>query len=245
MFGRKAKPKKSKKQPETPREWARHFLREWVQPFAIVLAIFLPFRSAIADWNDVPTGSMKPTIVEGDRIFVNKLAYGLRVPFTNIWVARWDTPSRGEIVVCKSPVDGKRLVKRLVAVPGDTIELRNATLFINGQPATYGPLDQDTIDQIQPDTMRRRFRSETVDGVTHAIMQTPTSVRADRTMPPFTLGRGEYFAMGDNRDLSLDSRSFGPIMLNEIVGRSGRVVLSLDHDNYYLPRLGRFFRKLP
>ena len=245
MFRRKPKPKKTKKKPETPGEWGKHFLREWVQPFAIVLAIFLPFRSSIADWNDVPTGSMKPTIVEGDRIFVNKLAYGLRVPFTHTWVARWDAPSRGEIVVCSSPADGIRLVKRLVAIPGDTIELRDSVLLINGQPATYGPLDQNTIEQIQPDTMRRRFASETIDGVTHAIMQTPASVRADRNMAPFTLGAGEYFAMGDNRDLSRDSRSFGPIMQGEIVGRSGTVVLSLDRDNYFMPRLDRFFRKLP
>jgi signal peptidase I len=147
MLRRKTK-KTPKPKPQTPREWCRHFLVEWVKPFAIVLAIFLPFRSSIADWNDVPTGSMTPTILVGDRIFVNKLAYGLRVPFTHVWVARWDAPDRGEIVVCRSPEDGIRLVKRIVAIPGDTVELRNSVLFINGAAAEYGPLDEDTIGQI-------------------------------------------------------------------------------------------------
>ena len=243
MFGRKTR-KPDKPKPQTPGEWGRHILREWVKPFAIVLAIFLPFRSSIADWNDVPTGSMMPTILEGDRIFVNKLAYGLRVPFTHVWVARWDAPARGEIVVCRSPADGIRLVKRIVAVPGDTIELRGGRLYINAEPADYAPLDQNTIDQFDRPGPPREFASETVDGVTHAVMATP-SVRAIRSFGPMTLEDGEYFAMGDNRDLSKDSRVFGPIAESEIVGRSGTVVISLDRDNYYCPRFDRFFRDLP
>jgi signal peptidase I len=76
------------------------------------------FRSAIADWNIVPTGSMNPTIVEGDRIFVNKLAFGLRVPYTMQWVAQWSQPQRGDVIVFHSPADGERLVKRVVGCRG-------------------------------------------------------------------------------------------------------------------------------
>src|SRR5262245_59061880 len=90
-------------------------LRGWAVSFAMAFAILAPLRSAVADWNDVPTGSMEPTILCGDRIFVNKLAYGLRVPFTHTWVAQWDNPSAGEIVILNSPKDGVRLVKRLIA----------------------------------------------------------------------------------------------------------------------------------
>ncbi|MCF7761763.1 MAG: signal peptidase I, partial [Cephaloticoccus sp.] len=106
--------------------------REWLKPLAIILLIGSPLRSAVIDWNWVPTGSMKPTIVEGDLVLVNKLAYDLKVPFTTHHLASWADPARGDIVVCYSPADGKRLVKRVVGLPGDSIELRNETLIVNG-----------------------------------------------------------------------------------------------------------------
>ena len=110
---------------ETPRRPLRpiltRLLRNWVVPFAATLAVFLPLRAAVADWYDVPTGSMKPTILEGDRIFVSNLAFGLRVPLTRTWLARWDTPDRGDIVTLASPRDGTRLVKRVIGIPGDLL----------------------------------------------------------------------------------------------------------------------------
>ena len=106
--------------------------RGWVKPFLVVIIIGTSFRSAVADWNDVPTGSMNPSIVEGDRIFVNKCAYDLKVPFTLWRVAEWSGPHRGDVVVFYSPADGRRLVKRVVGLPGETIEMRNTVLFING-----------------------------------------------------------------------------------------------------------------
>ncbi|HEX7807119.1 MAG TPA: signal peptidase I, partial [Thermoanaerobaculia bacterium] len=90
-----------------------------IRIFALMILIVSSLRSVLADWNDVPTGSMKPTIQEGDRVVVNKLAYDLKVPFTTINIVKWDDPHRGDIVVLFSPVDGVRLVKRVVAVPGD------------------------------------------------------------------------------------------------------------------------------
>jgi signal peptidase I len=89
-------------------------VREHVAPFVIVLIVLGSFRSSIADWNVVPSGSMNPTIVEGDRIFVNKLAYGLRVPFTPWYVAHWSNPQRGDVITFASPADGERLVKRVI-----------------------------------------------------------------------------------------------------------------------------------
>ena len=114
---------------------AGHYLWfEWLRPAALIAAIVLPLKSAIADWNWVPSGSMKPTIMEGDLVFVNKLAYDLKVPFTTWHIAEWSNPQRGDIVVFFSPHDGKRLVKRVIGLPGDLVELRNNALIINGRP---------------------------------------------------------------------------------------------------------------
>ena len=110
----------------------QRFLREWVLPIGLVMLVMFPIRSVVADWNDVPSGSMRPTILEGDRIYVNKLSFGLRLPFTMTWLARWDEPRRGDIATFASPADGIRLVKRIIGVPGDTVELRNNMLVING-----------------------------------------------------------------------------------------------------------------
>src|SRR3984957_8047964 len=115
--------------------------REW-RGLMLTILILTAVRSAIADWNDVPSGSMNPTIVEGDRVFVNKLAYDLKIPFTTRHIAQWSDPKRGDIVVFFSPADGIRLVKRVIGLPGDSIELVNDRLFINGVPAVYQPLPE-------------------------------------------------------------------------------------------------------
>src|SRR3954471_19229848 len=104
-----------------------------IKVFLLMLLVICSLRSALADWNDVPTGSMKPTIEEGDRVVVNKLAYDLKVPFTTYEIAKWGDPKRGDIVVLFSPRDGVRLVKRVIAVPGDTVQLVENNLFINGK----------------------------------------------------------------------------------------------------------------
>lgn len=115
--------------------------REWLKPLAIILLIGTPLRSAVVDWNWVPTGSMKPTIVEGDLVLVNKLAYDLKIPFTTHHLAAWSNPQRGDIVVCFSPDDGTRLVKRVVGLPGDTLALRHDTLVVNGVAQHYTSQD--------------------------------------------------------------------------------------------------------
>src|SRR5512135_1934600 len=98
----------------------RHWWRKEIRPLLLLVLVVCSIRSSLADWNDVPTGSMNPTILEGDRIFVNKLAYDLKVPFTTWRLARWGGPARGDIVVFAAPEDGKRLVKRVIGLPGDT-----------------------------------------------------------------------------------------------------------------------------
>ncbi len=225
-------------------KWIK-FLREEARPMLITVLVLFAFRSAVADWNDVPTGSMKPTIIEGDRVFVNKLAYDLKVPFTTWHLAAWDNPKRGEIVVFFSPYDGQRLVKRVVGVPGDRIELVNDQLFVNGQPAKYEPLGSKTINEIPvTEQASHEFASETVQDCSHPVMSTP-ALRAPRTFGPITVPENQYFMMGDNRDNSFDSRFYGCVERNRIVGRASAVVISLDHTDHYLPRWHRFFTSLP
>jgi signal peptidase I len=221
------------------------FLREWVKPILVVVIIVGSIRSAIADWNDVPTGSMKPTILEGDRIFVNKLAYDLKVPFTRLRLLEWDGPARGDVVVCFSPDTDVRLVKRVVGVPGDRLELLNNRLFVNGEVASYSPLDPEVIGQLAPPDQRsHRFALERVDGRGHPVMTTPAA-STRRSFPPVTVPEGHYFVMGDNRDESRDSRWFGFVPRELIVGRTTGVAISFDPARYYLPRFERFFKGLP
>ncbi len=92
-------------------------------------------RTAVADWNTIPSGSMRPTILEGDVVLVNRIAYDLKLPLTDIAIARLGEPKRGEVLTFTSPADGMRLIKRLVALPGDVVEMRDEVLFIDGQQA--------------------------------------------------------------------------------------------------------------
>ena len=219
--------------------------RQHVRPLLVMVIVLTSVRSAIADWNTVPTGSMKPTILEGDRIWVNKLAYGLKVPYTTWHVARWDRPARGEVVVFFSPADGLRLVKRVAGVPGDVVQIVNDQLVINGSVAKYETLDagvSSAIDERQ--RARHEFALEVLGGERHPVMATP-GVRAMRNFGPVTVPAGHYFVLGDNRDQSADSRFIGMIPQDSVVGRSSRVVLSLDYDDWYLPRGDRWLKRLP
>jgi signal peptidase I len=216
----------------------------WVFSLALVLMVTLSFRSAVADWNDVPTGSMKPTILIGDRIFVNKLAYDLKIPFTQKRLATWDHPDRADVVICSSPADGTRLVKRVIGIPGDTIEMRGEVLLINGRPMSYTAIDPQTMDPgMGDDAVGKQFFTENLMGVEHAIAIEP-GIKAMRDYPAVTIPEGKYFVMGDNRDNSADSRYFGFVDRSEIAGKVTAVALSLDYDNYFSPRWGRFFSKL-
>lgn len=225
-------------------KWTSSLWREWVKPLLIVIAVMAPLRSSFADWNDVPTGSMKPTILEGDRVVVNKLAYDLKVPFTTMHLAKWDDPERGDIIVFYSPADGTRLVKRVIGVPGDVVELRDNVLFINQQKAEYENLPSDYISDLRPaDLMVARFASERVAGKSHAVMAKP-HLRSMPSFDPMIVPPGQYFVMGDNRDESYDSRWLGYISRDRIVGEAVVIAFSLDRDRYFRPRLSRFFREL-
>jgi len=215
----------------------KHWIfRAWRENKSFLLFIILMvfFRTAVADWNQVPTGSMKPTILEGDRILVNKLAYDVRVPFTNNILLKLSDPQRGDIVIFDSEVSDKRLVKRVVGIPSDIVELRDNVLSVNGEPLTY-----ETVAS----TMSTVDKQEDLLGVEHLIR----TAKRNSSLSNFrqvTVPADYYLVLGDNRDNSVDSRVIGLVPRHEIVGRSSRVVMSLNYDNFYIPRKGRFFHAL-
>lgn len=201
----------------------------------IFVALMAVFRSSIADWNSVPTGSMLPTIVEGDRILVNKMAYDLRIPFTHISLVRLAQPNRGDIIVFDSKQAGKRMVKRVIALPGDMVAMYNNQLTINGRKLQYSN---------QQDNESHVLKTEHLPGLSHDIRITSDAHPRFASFAPVQVPQGHYLVLGDNRDNSADSRVYGFVPRDEIVGRSRNVVMSLNDDNYYLPRSDRFFHRL-
>ena len=223
----------------------RYLWREWIRPLALPILLITAAKSALADINYVPSGSMKPTILEGDIVFVNKLAYDLKVPFTTHRLARWSDPTRGDIVVCFEPDTGTRLVKRVIGTPGDVLELRNDVLFLNGVRQTYSPLPENSPGVAALDTPERTasiFAREQFAGNpprTHSMMVIPARP-ALRNFGPITVPAGDYFMMGDNRDNSRDSRYFGFVPRSEIVGQAKGVFVSADLAHWLRPRFDRF-----
>jgi signal peptidase I len=220
--------------------FANSVWRECVWPYLLVALIVIPLRSAIADSNWVPSGSMKPTLLEGELIYVNKLAYDLRFPLTLKRIAHWNDPKPGDVVVFFSPEDGKRLVKRVIAGPGDTVELRNEVLVVNGQPMQYDRGDTETVRSEIYEDRDPIVAVESGPNKKHTVMMLP-SRSALRSFGPLRIPSSHYFMMGDSRDNSYDSRYFGVVDRTQIVGRAERVLISFDINRHYGPRFSRFF----
>lgn len=204
------------------------------------LALMGVFRSSWADWVTVPTGSMNPTIIEGDRLLVDKHAYGLRVPFTRLRLTEGEAPGRGDIVVFDSPADGQSLVKRIIGLPGDEIALQDEALIVNGEPVAYAPGDARHLADLLADTAAAgpKVVREALPGRGHDILL----LRARHPGPSFGAVRvpaDQYLMLGDNRDNSADSRYFGFVPRSHLVGRASRVVVSFYPQRYYLPRADR------
>jgi signal peptidase I len=229
---------------EALRARARHFFVKEIRPLVVLALVLFAIRSSLADWNDVPTGSMKPTIVEGDRVYVNKLAYDLKVPFTTRHIAEWSNPKRGDIVVFYSPYNEQRLVKRVIGLPGDKIEMRNGILIINGEAVEYGPISDDLLKDVsESDRISHTFATENLPGQIHSVASWP-AVRAIRDFASVTVPAAKYFMMGDNRDDSFDSRYWGTVERRRIVGKATAVVLSFNKQHYWIPRWQRSFTSL-
>jgi len=226
-------------------QFVRRVWKEWWKTAFFIVFVLIPVKSSLADWNWVPTGSMNPTILEGDLVYVDKLAYDLRIPLTFRRLAKWADPARGDIVICFSPEDATRLVKRVIATPGETIEMRKNTLFIDGRAVLYSQIDPKYAERLPSDVKNRAvLATEHLDGLAHPVMSIPSIRWAMRDFGPLTVPPDSYFVMGDNRDNSKDSRYFGFVKRDRIVGKATRVILSFDITDKYQPRLKRFFAPL-
>lgn len=222
----------------------RRTWRQWRMAVAFVVFIVVPVKSSLADWNWVPTGSMNPTILEGDLIYVNKVAYDLRIPLTLHRLASWSQPQRGDVVVCLSPEDSTRLVKRVVGKPGDTVRMVHNVLYLNGRPLSYNQTGQECPVHMrgQP-TLAGVLAWEDLDQTIHPVIGVP-GLSAMRSFGPVVVPAGYYFVMGDNRDVSRDSRYFGLVPRTSILGRARAVVVSFDLTDKCQPRMGRFLTRL-
>ncbi len=177
----------------------RRYARE-AGHFLLLMLGLMAARSTLADHYYVPSGSMEPTLVPGDRVVVDKMAYGLRVPFTQIHISEGDAVARGEVAIFDSPRDGTRLIKRIVAVGGDEVVVSNGRLLINGNVmARLGDFDTEIFGE-------RIVRLNLADG----------------GGPDFvgSVPEGKLLAMGDHRGNSLDGRIFGLIEEQSVYGRA-------------------------
>ena len=217
-------------------------MKNWMRAnkgFLMFLVLFGIFRTAVADWNPIPSSSMHPNLLEGDVVFVNRLAYNVKVPLTDIVISPTGEPQRGDIVTFSSPVNGTRLIKRVVALPGDRVEMRDEQLIINGQPAGYSTAGH-ALENIKGVGALAAVRvDESLGERSHTIQFLP-QVKARRSFDAITVPPGQYMMLGDNRDNSEDSRYIGLVPRALLIGRAERVLASADITGNWMPRTERF-----
>jgi len=222
-----------------------HFLKEH-KSFILFVILIVIFRGGVADWHPVPTGSMKPTILEGDVIIVDKLAYDVQIPFTDISLFSLGQPKRGDIVVFTSEAAGKRLIKRLIGLPGDNIAVKQNQLFINGTPANYEDIGSTKLIPLREED--RETGIYTIERLgkdfQHVMQVKPMMPNRLQNFNATVVPEGKYFVMGDNRDNSADSRVYGFVPRKEIRGKATKILMSVDINDNYQPRSERFWERL-
>lgn len=194
-------------------------LIDYSRSFFPVLLFVLVIRSFVFEPFRIPSGSMRPTLLQGDYIFVTKYSYGLRLPVTNTKVLETGGPERGDVVVFRLPSDPSiNYIKRVVGLPGDEIVYRDHDLFVNGELVEKRPA---------PDLLQSAMRVpfvEVLDGREHGmLLSNGPSIEGEWHVP-----QGEYFMMGDNRDNSQDSRVIGTVPEANLVGEAVRIWMHMD-----------------
>ncbi len=193
--------------------------------FPVILAVFL-IRSFIVEPFKIPSGSMMPTLLAGDFILVNKFTYGLRIPILNNTFVEFNKPERGDVVVFHFPPDPSiDYIKRIVGVPGDKIAYRNKQLFVNGEPLKMELMGDYQYVASGLNMVTAKLYNERLGEVSHAVLIDEDSISIDgETQVP----AGHYFAMGDNRDNSKDSRSWGFVPDDNLVGKAFMIWWNFD-----------------
>lgn len=199
--------------PQAPRRL--HRIRGALSLVGFALAL-LAARSSLADHYFVPTGSMIPSVEIGDRLIVNKLAYAVRIPFSDLVLASWQGPARGDVVVLRSPENGITLLKRVAAVPGDEVAVMDGHLWINGNSVPVARDGSQLLEWLGPSAHPVRLTSG-----------------GGPNYGPVRLGPEEYLMLGDNRGESHDGRSFGLVERRAILGKALGVFMRDGHPGWH------------
>jgi len=236
---------RKRRSPEAKQPW---WVEYSISFFPVILIVFT-LRSFLVEPFKIPSSSMVPTLLVGDFILVNKYTYGIRLPVANKKILELGSPARGDVMVFRFPEDPSLdYIKRVIGVPGDRIEYRNKRLTVNGTQVPVKQVD----DYLSKERMQfsKRF-VETLNGAEHEILldeDAPASMMPGRSFPfagncnynssglACTVPPGHYFMMGDNRDNSSDSRVWGFVPDENIVGKAFFIWLNLNE----LGRFGRF-----
>jgi signal peptidase I len=224
----------------------KSFYKEWIEPFLIAAIVALFIRQFIVEAFKIPSGSMIPTLTIGDHLLVNKFVYGPRIPFTDTRIFHWKVPKRGDIIVFKYPEnEDKNFIKRVVGLPGDKIEIKNGKLLINDQPVQVteiGTYNDKESSAGFPYYEKPKLLDEQLGTVKHHIlyMRDQTGYNfGPKIVPPESV-----FVMGDNRDNSQDSRVWGFVKYNKILGKALIIYWSWDGNDRWVrwERIGSLIR---
>jgi signal peptidase I len=231
--------------------------REYAESIGLAVLFALVLRGFVIEAFKIPTGSMIPTLLVGDHLFVNKFVYGIRVPFTETYLTEFDKPERGEVVVFEFPraearqylakqpasrrecidtaslQEEKDFIKRIIGVGGDTVELRDNQLIINGKPLERTFVSKESTGNfLYP---HRISEVEELNGHKYTIQYSG----ADENFGPIKIKEGHFFAMGDNRDNSSDGRCWGQVPVENIKGRAMIIWLSVGPESNRWDRVGK------
>ncbi|MBO9666799.1 MAG: signal peptidase I [Bdellovibrio sp.] len=192
--------------------------------FLFPILLVMGLRWAVFEPFVIPSGSMIPNLLIHDHILVKKFSYGLHIPFSDKWLAQWRKPQRGEIVVFKYPENPEvYYIKRLIGLPGDEIEVKNGRITLNGQEWPLEPFEFSNPEK------GFTYYKEAIDGAPHVIRFMDFKFDDEANVQVFKVPEGQYFFMGDNRDQSSDSRFWGFVKNDYIVGRAWVIWLSCEN----------------
>jgi signal peptidase I len=207
--------------------------------FGVLLLVFV-LRSFVFEPFKIPSSSMRPTLAIGDFVLVNKFVYGLKIPVWNKRIIEFADPKRGDIIVFKPPVPAGqpenprylKYIKRVVGVPGDTVEGKQGRLYINGTLSETALLGSKQWYNDECFSRTSKIYEEDMSGVSHSIMKHYGFTHPADSFGPITVPDGHYFFMGDNRDFSKDSRFIGMVAKDDIDGKAQLIWMNLDLNGY-------------
>ena len=215
-------------------------LVEYARSFFPVILVVLLLRSFVVEPFRIPSGSMMPTLLVGDFILVNKFAYGLRWPVLNQKFLDIGEPERGDVMVFRFPRDASiDYIKRVIALPGDQVDYRDKTVYVNGEPLEQTSLGDYVGDNGEPTGLLEAVE-QVDDEHEHSILINPRTGDFPRSCGvlargPVTVPEGDYFVMGDNRDNSNDGRCWGFVPEENLVGKAFAIWMSWDGNRDGLP----------